>query len=185
MKVALLETCRSPEIEKITEVRVLVRFFTEQGIPFALYSNDHIWPQRTVLDTTLLQQYIGQSDTDTVHVAMHGDAASLVLQWSQEPAIGQRRPLMCLQASDIVAMPEWRGKRVVSGACHSAPLAAAFLAAGAACVIAPESPIPWSNLGVFFATFYHILASGGTEVAALETARAQFPEFSSYRLFRR
>jgi hypothetical protein len=183
MKVVILEVCRSPEIKKQTEALILSRFFTEQQIEYDLYSNDTIWPERTEINKYFIEQCLNEPDIGVVHLAMHGDARSFVLKWSHAEEIGRRVPEDLLTGPDIMAIPDWSGKLVVSGACSSATLAHYFLHAGAAAVIAPTIPIDWTKLGAFFSIFYTTLFEGQKARIALDRAIAQFPEFRSYRIY--
>ncbi|MEQ8961550.1 MAG: CHAT domain-containing protein [Coleofasciculus sp. C2-GNP5-27] len=184
MKIAIFEVCRSPEIKKKTESLILSHFFTKQAIDYKLYSNDGIWQEKTILDKDSLRLYLKKPDFNIVHLAMHGTNDGLILQWSNVKNIGERVPEVILTDFDISLMREWQGKVVVSGVCRSAQLADSFLAAGAAAVIAPQSPIPWTNLGLFFSFFYKKIFSGKSLILALDLAIWQFPEYESYSVVR-
>jgi hypothetical protein len=185
MSVIIFETCRSPEIKKLTEAVVLSRFFTEKGIDYELYSNDHIWPDPVTLNKVFIQDRLGRSEAKIVHLAMHGDHYSLILNWSKAGNIASRVPEDQLTGPEIRQMAEWQEKLIVSGACSSARLAPFFLAAGAAAVVAPEFPINWPNLGAFFCTFYEALFSGPEIAEVLALACSKFPEYRSYRLYQK
>jgi hypothetical protein len=183
MKVVIFEVCRSPEIRKDREALILSNFFIEQSIDYEVYSNDGIWLDRKVLNKELLVHYLKHSGAGIVHLAMHGNDDGLVLKWSESENIRNRVVEDLLTSFDIKTTCEWRGKLVVSGACSSAKLAKFFLDAGATGVIAPETPIPWLNLGRFFQIFYKALFTGQQPREALALAISQFPEYKSYQLY--
>jgi len=183
MKIIIFEVCRSPEIKKETEALILSNLFKQENIEYEVYSNDGIWLNRKVLDKDLIRQYLKQSDTEIVHLAMHGDNNGLVLKWSNAQDIKDRVAEDVLTGFDIKRIAEWHGKLLVTGACSSAKLAKFFLDAGAIGVIAPSTPIPWLNLGRFFQVFYKELFSKQPTRSALALAIAQFPEFKSYQFY--
>ncbi len=183
MKVVIFEVCRSPEFKKETEALILSNFFREQNIDYEVYSNDGIWLDKTVLDQNLLRQVLKESGADIVHLAMHGNDMGLVLKWSESKDIRDRIAEDILTKFGIKEINEWHGKLLVSGACSSAKLAKSFLDVGATGVIAPETSIPWINLGRFFQIFYKALFSGQQANSALALAISKFPEFKSYQAY--
>ncbi|NEQ22029.1 MAG: CHAT domain-containing protein [Microcoleus sp. SIO2G3] len=183
MKVIIFEICRSPEIQKETEALILSNFFTQQGIDYKVYSNDAIWSERTVLDKDFMGRCLRNHDVGIVHLAMHGNNNGFVLRWSDAENIRYRVAEDLLTSFEIGMMSGWKGKMLVSGACSSAKLASSFLEAGATDVIAPETPIPWRNLGSFFKLFYQALFLGQNAISALALAISQFPEFKSYQVY--
>jgi len=183
MKVIIFEVCRSPEIQKETEAQVLSQFFSENGIEYELYSNDGIWPVKTVIDKNFIKYCLTKSEVRTVHLAIHGDDKGLILKWSNAKTIADRIPEDRLTGIEIREIKEWNKKLIVSGACSSAKLASFFLDTGAEAVIAPDVPIDWTNLAEFFRVFYKTLFSAQKPASALEFAITQFPEFKSYHIF--
>lgn len=183
MTILILEVCRSPEIKKQTEAIILERYFSQKGINFEVYSNDEIWQPKTILTKKNLRKLLKKPNIKIIHLAMHGDASGLCLRWSTEELIRKRFPEEILTCSEITLMKEWQGKIIVSGACYSSTIANAFLEAGASCIIAPRTAIPWKNLGSFFSVFYEKLFEGNTIKFALESAIVQFPEYQSYRAY--
>ena len=182
MKVTILEVCRSPEIQKVTEPVVLSRFFTEMGITYELYSNDHIWPNPVTISKSFIEECLRKSEPDIIHLAMHGDDYSFILKWSGAEDFRARIPQDILTGPQILKMSGWRGRLIVSGACNSSKLAPFFLKAGATAVIAPEFPVSWPNLGLFFCLFYEALFSGKEIAEALTLALVKFPEYRCYQV---
>lgn len=182
IKVVIFEVCRSPEIRKKTEALILSQMFSRQGIDYELYSNDGIWPNKTIIDKDLIKCTLANPNVKIVHLALHGDDNGLVLKWSNAKRIRDRMPEDRLTAKEIKTSIEWKKKLIVSGACGSAILARFFLHAGAEAVIAPVIPIAWTNLAEFFGVFYTALFSGHDVAQALDVAITQFPEFRSYRV---
>ena len=181
MKIVIFEVCRSPEIKKITEPVILSQFFQEQGIDYELYSNDQIWSSPAIVNKGLISTCLAKAMFDIVHLAVHGDKNSLILKWSTDKEIGLRVPEDILTGSEILNMPEWRDKIIVSGACNSSHLAPFFLGAGAKAVIAPPIPVDWPNLGPFFCVFYAGLMQGQMLERVLNTAISKFPEYACYK----
>lgn len=184
MKVLILEACRSPEINKgLTESLVLSQLFRSNGIDYELYSNDGIWTNRVHLDETLIRNCLKDPSIEIVHFAVHGGSQGLILQWSDAPYIGNRVPLILLSGSTIRLMEGFQGKLIVSGACSSAQFANDFLAAGARAVVAPLAEIPWSEIGLFFKSFYLSYYLSASAKGALSKAVKDFPQYNCYHIF--
>lgn len=184
MKVLILEACRSPEINKgLTEPSVLSQFFKSNDIDYELYSNDGIWTKRVHLDETLIRNCLKDPSIEIVHLAVHGESQGLILKWSDAPYIGNRVPLSFLSGSAIRSIEEFQGKLIVSGACSSAQFANDFLAAGARAVVAPVAEIPWSEIGLFFKSFYLSYCLSASAQDALSKAVKDFPQYGCYRIF--
>jgi len=152
-------------------------------VPYELHSNDHIWESHVELDKFLLDRLLDDRSISVVHLAVHGEAGGLILRWSAEPEIENRRPLEVLTPTAIGTMPGWSGRMVVSGACFSGYLAESFLAAGASAVIAPMRDIPWPRLGLFFRYSYSSCMQTLVPENALSSALLQYPEYWPYRVF--
>ncbi len=186
MKVAIFEVCRRPEVGKPnTEAMILSQSFTSLGVAYDLYTNDAFWTDRpkagSIVDRELIREKMSDPGITVAHFAVHGDATGLVLKWSGP--IDAREAVDVLTDPEIRAMEEFHDKLVVSGACVSAGLADAFLAAGARAVVAPRVDILWKNLGRFFQLFYASLKAGLSPAVALAAAVSAYPELSSYRVY--
>lgn len=187
MRVVIFEVCRRPEIRKEnTEGTILRNWFSEIGIPHAVYSNDRFWGDFPLSGTavssgTISEALIGGGFT-VVHFAVHGGTDGLVLEWSGP--IDRREPRAVLAPHDISSMArEFGGRLVVSGACGSGALSVPFLAAGATGFVAPETAISWLNLAAFFEVFYSELNAGQGTQSSLSKARLLHPELGSYRYY--
>jgi hypothetical protein len=183
MKVIVFEVCRSPEIAKMTEAFILSKIFSQKGIDYEIYSNDGIWLSKTIIDKYFIKSCLANYDIKIAHLALHGDNSGLILKWSSTKRIKDRIPVLRLTGNDIKAIKEWNKKLIVSGACSSAKFAKYFLYAGAEAVIAPSTPIDWTNLADFFGLFYAMLFSGQKASQCLDTAIIKYPEFESFNLF--
>ena len=183
-KIVLLEICRTPEdTEKQTETRILHRCFTDMGIEHQVYSNDSIWPDPIQLDKHTVSRLLDDTNIRIVHLAVHGNDQGLVIRWSSHERIEDRVPEITMSATEILTMPAWAGKLVVSGACASATLADVFRQAGAAAMVAPTAEVSSYNLGWFFEIFYKGLLSGHRVKQALDSAVAIYPQYSCYRVY--
>lgn len=121
MKVLILESCRSPEINKgVTESLILSRLKSENNIEYELYSNDGIWENPTLIDESLIRNLLKESSIDVVHFAVHGGEEGLILQWSNAIDLSKKVPVSVLTGSQISLLKELSGKLIVSGACSSA-----------------------------------------------------------------
>ena len=184
MNVALFEVCRSPQVVKpCTEAIILSRLFERLGIDYELWSNDGIWPNQIEIDSILISESLAYTVFDIVHLAVHGEPNGLILRWSTDDAIEERRPEEWLSGEDIRQMSCWDGKVIVSGACSSSILAADFLDAGASAVVAPPMDVSWPGLGAFFEVFYRCLHQTLDVANALEAATREYPAYRGYRCF--
>ena len=183
MQVIIFEACRSPEIVKQdTEGIILSKVYNEEKIDYALFSNDGIWQNHFVITKSLIEQEINKPDVLVVHLAMHGFKHGLALRWSTGQGFHLKVVEDLLGIDEIREMKGWQHKLIVSGACSSLYLADAFLKAGAIAVVAPAFEIPWDKLGAFFQMFYRELFAGQSIKTALDSAKGQFPKYSSFSL---
>lgn len=182
--VLMLEARRSPaHVDAPTEAPALEALWKRADLRFRIVSND-VRFQGALTSQAYLDALRGNWSR-VVHLAMHGDAASLVTRWSEEADVDQRQPIDYITPSDLRRLA-LGGALVVSGACSSGSdtLVQAFLAAGARAYMAPEKEVPWASLVQFFAAFYDALAEGKTMAVALAQATAAQPEAgTTYRIY--
>lgn len=186
MRIAIVEVCRSPEVQKWdTEGQVLHAGLQATGLAHVLCSNDHVWRGvagvRRWPGPAGLFRLMNNPRLGCFHLATHGTPDGLVLSWTG--ALGQRVPRTVLTPALVRERLRLQGQLVVSGACQSAHMADDFLAAGAGAVVAPRDEVPWANLGAFFLAFYAALAAGQPPHTALDEAKKPYPELASYRCF--
>ena len=184
VKILILESCRSPEIQKPdTEPIILSKVFEAEGINYELYSNDYIWQTRIKLDQKKINTKLLEFNPGIVHLAVHGCSRGLVLTWSNEPDIGNRKAIDILTPQKIRLMTAFQGRLIASGACESAQLADDFKFAGAKAVVAPSAPVPWARIGLFFQQFYKSYFKSQNVQYSLTVAIKEYPEYNSYQVY--
>ena len=181
LDVLMLEARRSPELTTIeTEAPVLERVWTSAKLSHRIVSNDPRYggarPPRKAEFLDALRGEWGR----VLHLAVHGDGASLALTWSDEPNVATRVPTERLTPREIAGLP-LAGAIVVSGACSSGmqTMVDAFARAGARAYVAPSSDVEWARLVPFFSRFYEQLAAGESVSHCLAAAAAHVPDIGS------
>ncbi|MEP7344706.1 MAG: CHAT domain-containing protein, partial [Gemmatimonadaceae bacterium] len=178
LDVLMLEARRSPQATTSdTEAPALDKLWTAAGLAHRIVSNDLRFAGAASIRKRDYVDALRGEWSGVLHLAVHGDATALALEWSTEPDVAKRTVTQRLSAREIGAL-DLAGAIVVSGACSSGmgTLVEAFRRAGARAYVAPVQDVAWARLVPFFERFYGELAAGRTVGESLTAASSTVPD---------